>query len=626
LTEKPRFSSGVRKLALSALALLLPAILYWGGLVAWFQRDDFALLSLRSLLANGRSLLAVLFAPVAQGTIRTLSERVFYISFSAMFGLNALPYRAAAFLTFAAALLLLQDVCAKLTGSRAAGFWAAILWLVNSALATPLSWTAVYYELLCAFFFLLDFWLLIRYAETGERRFYIAQWVTFLAGFGVLELNVVYPALAAFYALCYAPRLLRKVLPLFAPSIIYMAVHILAAPLPSAGLYKMHWDWHMLPTLVTYAAWSLGPAWLSLVGVHSLFLRVALTASLAAGLIGFLIWKLRRRQWRILLFPAWFVIVLSPLLPLRQHLSYDYLTVPLIGLAMWAGAAVVSGLEAGAWKRIATMLLVATYIAVSIPIGHSLIQLFHDRSIRARDFVYGVASLNKTRPDRIVLLKGVSAELFDDAIYPRALQLVGVREVYVLPEEEHRIIGGRPLESAASFFIDGARQRQVLTEDRAVVYDVTNGVRDVTAEYRAAFGGLPENDLASRIEMGDDSHANQLGPSWYPREGSYRWMPKRASVVLPGPRGPGEKLYLKGYCPAAALQSGALGVEVTVDGEKLPVVSVRNPDAEFSFSFTMPADATGKAKIAIELEVSRTFHAPGDPRELGLVVASMEIR
>src|SRR5205085_4286875 len=215
----------------------------------------------------------------------------------------------------------------------------------------------------------------------------------------------------------------------------------------------------------------LGPAWLSLVGVHSLFLRIVLTASLGASLISFLIWKLRLRQWRAFLFPAWFVIVLSPLLPLRQHITYEYLTVPLIGLAMWAGAAVVAGFEAHSWKRVATVLLLVNYIGVSIPIGNSLIRLYHDRSIRARDFVYGVASLHETRPDSIAILRGVSTEMFDDAIYPRALQLAGVREVYLLPEEKQRIIGGLPLESAASFFIDGARERDVLAQGRAVVYD-----------------------------------------------------------------------------------------------------------------------------------------------------------
>jgi hypothetical protein len=617
LTNLSRFTRWRRPLALWGIPVLLLPVLYWGGLVAWFQRDDFAMLSLRTLLASGRSLSWVLFAPVAQGTIRTLSERLFYVSFSALFGLNSLPYRAAAFLTFATALMLLQGVCSKLTGSRAAGFWAAIFWLVNSALAIPLSWTAEYYELLCAFFFLLDFWLLIRYAETGERRFYIAQWVTFLAGFGVLELNVVYPALATVYALCYVPRLLRKVLPLFAVSFAYMAVHIAVAPLPAAGPYTLYWDWHVFQTLATFSAWALGPAWLSLVGVHSLFLRFVLTALLGAGLISFAVCKLRQRQWRVLLFPAWFVIVLSPLLPLRQHVSYEYLTVPLIGLAMWAGAAVVAGFEAGSWKRVATVLLLATYIGVSIPIGHSLTRLYHDRSIRARDLVFGVAALNETRPDSIVILKGVSAEMFDDTIYPRALQLAGVREVYVVSDgDERRIIAGRTLDSAASFLIDGARERDLLAEGRAVVYDVSNGVRDVTAE----------SGIASRIEMGDTTRAKQLGPSWYPREGSYRWMPKRASVMLRRPRELGEKLYLKGYCPAAALRTGPLAVEVRVDGEKLPLVSVQKPNAEFSFSLPLPAEAKGKAKIVVEVEVGRTFHAPGDNRELGLVFSSMEIR
>lgn len=595
--------------------LLLPA-LYWGGLTAWFQRDDFALLSLRNLLANGRSLSWILFAPIAQGTIRTLSERVFYVSFSTVFGLNALPYRAAAFLTFAAALVLLQQVCAKLTGCRAAGFCAAILWLLNSALAIPLAWTAEYYELLCAFFFLLDFWLLIRYAEMGQRRFYIAQWLTFLAGFFVLELNVVYPALATVYAILYAPRLLRKVLPLFALSFAYSLVHIAVAPLPAAGPYKLFWDWHMLSTLATYTAWALGPAWLSLVGIHSLFLRVVVAGLLGAGLMSFLACRLRQRQWQTLMFPAWFVIVLSPLLPLRLHITYEYLTVPLIGLAMWAGAAVVSGFEARSWKRVATVLLLATYIGVSIPIGNSLTRLYHDRSIRARDLVYGLMSLKEARPDSIILLKGVSAEMFEDAIYPRALQLAGVREVYVVPEDERTIMSSRPLAAAASFFIDSAREREMLAQGRAVVYDVGKGMRDVTVEYA----------IAPLIEMDDDTHANQLGPSWYPKEGKFRWMPKRASVVLRGPREPGEELHMKGYCPAAALQAGALAVEVSVDGHKLPIVWVRKPDAEFSFSLVLPSEAAGKAQVAIEVEISRTFRAPGDTRELGLVFSSLEIR
>ena len=182
---------------------LVALVLYWPGLTCWFQKDDFAWLGLRQLVGGWGDLGWALFAPLAQGTIRTLSERAFYLSFSTLFGLNPLPYRCFAFLTHAGTLTLLSAVCSRLTGSRAAGFWAAILYTVNGALAYALSWTPIYYELACSFVLLLSLWLLIR----GN---YIAQWITFLLGFGVLELNVVYPALAAVYALCCAPKAAAK--------------------------------------------------------------------------------------------------------------------------------------------------------------------------------------------------------------------------------------------------------------------------------------------------------------------------------------------------------------------------------------------------------------------------------
>jgi hypothetical protein len=619
LTDKPRIAPWT-------LSTLLPLLHYWRGLTAWFQREDFALLGLRDLLTRGHGLAWVLFAPIAQGTIRTLSERAFYVSFFSLFGLNALPYRITAFLTFAAALLLLSSVCAKLTGSQSAGHWAAILWGVNGALAIPMSWTAEYYELLCALFFLLDFWFLLRFAETGQRRFYIAQWVTFVAGFGVLELNVVYPALAAVYALCRAPKILRRVLPMFVVSAAYMALHMAVAPLPGAGPYRLHWDWHIIQTLATYGIWALGPSWLSLAGIHSISFRLMLVSGLTAGLGGWLIWKLRGRQWSTLLFPAWFIIVLLPLLPLREHLSYEYLTVPLIGLAMWGGVAVVSGWQARGWRRIATGTLLIVYVSASVSIGTSLTRLFHDRSIRVRNLVYGLAALNDKRADRVLLLTGVSPEVFEYAIYSRALRVAGIRDVYVVPEEKQTIGVTPELKSAEELFIDPVLERDMLTKDRAVVYDVSHGIRDNTAGYRAALGASPAAEPASRVELGGDSYASQLGPTWYPGEGAFRWMPKRATITLRGPRAAGEKLYLKGFCPAAVLKAGPLAMQVSVNDEGLPRVWVRQRDAEFSFSFDLPAGLTGKSTVVVNVELNRTFHAPPDPRELGLAFISMEIR
>src|ERR1700761_5022389 len=66
---------------------------YWLGIRTWFVQDDFAWLSLRLHIFDFKSLLQALFAPQAQGTIRPFSERGFFLLFSDLFGLRALPYR-----------------------------------------------------------------------------------------------------------------------------------------------------------------------------------------------------------------------------------------------------------------------------------------------------------------------------------------------------------------------------------------------------------------------------------------------------------------------------------------------------------------------------------------------------
>jgi hypothetical protein len=247
-------NSRLRALAYWSAAPLLMLALYWPGLLAWFQKDDFAWLGLRGLVHSPRDLAWALFAPLAQGTIRTLSERVVNLTFVSLFGFRALPFRCLAFLTCIAAISMLSAVAAKLSGSRAVGFCAAIFWTLNCAIAIPLAWTAVYYELAWPFWLLTTFWLLLRYDETGERRFFIAQCAMFVLGFFVLEMNVVYPAIAAAYALATGKRaLFIKGIPLFAISLLYTAIHFYFAPLPASGPYKMHWD-----TRVFYAGPILG--------------------------------------------------------------------------------------------------------------------------------------------------------------------------------------------------------------------------------------------------------------------------------------------------------------------------------------------------------------------------------
>jgi hypothetical protein len=424
-------------------APLLALALYWGGLTAWFQKDDFAWLNLWNLWAGGKTLWWILFQPLAQGTIRTLSERIFFTSLYGAFGLHPLPYHLTGMVTFAISLVLLQSVTSKLTGSPAAGFWAAIFWAINAAVAIPLAWTSVYYELLCAFFFLLDVWLLLCYLETLDNRFYIAQVVTFLLGFFVLELNVVYPAIAMVIVLCRKPTLAWKIFWLFPLSVVYTGLHFFVAPHAASGPYKLYWDLHLPATLLTYVNWALGTGWLRLIGPDSFALRTALALPVAAGLIAFLVWKLRERQWIVLLFPAWFLFVLAPLLPLRQHMMHEYLTIPVIGLAMWGGWALATSPKAIAIP------LALIYAAVSIPVGHAITSQYHDRSLRLRDKFHAVEAAYRAHPGSAVILRNVDQETFEDMIYHHPFTLIGIDQVYLesqLPAGVEGIvvdIGGR---------------------------------------------------------------------------------------------------------------------------------------------------------------------------------------
>ncbi len=389
---------------------------YWPGLMSWFQKDDFAWLGLRMLVHNGRDLWWALFAPLAQGTIRTWSERVFFMAFSSVFGLHALPFRVLVFITQFVNLILLNSIAWKLTGSRAVGFWAAILWTANSALATGMSWTSAYNEILCSFFLLLAFWLFLRYVETQDRRYYVAQFIVFLLGFGALETNLVYPAFVGAYALAVNRRYLGKVFPLVLVSASYLALHVWAAPFPASGPYRTYFDHSMLSTLWMYWKNALGPSRLGLLGIPPSLWRSSVSAVLILGLAVFLIGKLRRGEWLAAVFPVWFLAAIAPVLPLRDHFTELYLTIPTIGLSIWGAWALVSGWRRGGLSKWVPVAIVCIYLIVSVPIAIVESREYYKTSQETRGIVLPVIEAGR---DKTVLLSGVSDELFWSVIYYR---------------------------------------------------------------------------------------------------------------------------------------------------------------------------------------------------------------
>ena len=116
---------------------ILSLLLYYRGLWCWFHGDDFSLLFLVSL--PDHEFWPALWQPRAQGTLRPLSERLFFYYFYHWFGLDAFPYRLLVFATHVVNLMLLAAVTHRVTGRRWAGFVAASLWGLHHGLARSLT-------------------------------------------------------------------------------------------------------------------------------------------------------------------------------------------------------------------------------------------------------------------------------------------------------------------------------------------------------------------------------------------------------------------------------------------------------------------------------------------------------
>jgi hypothetical protein len=415
-----------------APAPLIGLLLYWRVPRLWFQNDDFAWLSLeRDLRENG--LIHALFTPFAQGTVRVLGDRLFFLVFSGLFGLHALPYRIFELATWIVALTLIVLIGEKLigerlTGSRTAAVAAAILWAANVNAVEAVAWASAYDQLLCAVCVLGAFYSRLR----GWRA---AEWIFYLAGFGALEIVVMYPFLAVAYALCTDRKELRGTLWLFAPAVVFSVVHFLWIPKPAAGAYALSLDSRLPATFASYLAWTFEPGSAALRS-HAEQLRapellIGLILGLALG--WFAVRCLVRRQWIAGFFCGWFVLLLAPVLLLPDHVMPYYLTLPSIGLAWLAGWAIASSGSNGGRVRMAVLGLAAAYFVGNAAGIQSQTRWFQTRSQRMHMVMEGVAAAVAAHPGDAIALEGVDDELYQTGFDGHPFLLVGAERVWRVP-------------------------------------------------------------------------------------------------------------------------------------------------------------------------------------------------
>ena len=625
-----RYNFSLQRKLLAAAYWTLPSVLclvlYWPGLRAWFQQDDFVWLNLPNQAHGWDGLLRTLFQPTAQGTWRPLSERVFFLSFGAMFGSDALPYRIWVFCTMFANLALAQSVTSRLTGLRAAGFLAAILWVLNSKIVTVMSWTCEYILVACGFFLLLALHFFLRYIETGQRRYYLWTWAAFLTGFLAMETNIVFPVLVGTYTLLCARQYFRRTLPFFAASAVYGVLHVVLAPNQGTVPYTMYFDRAIPATIWTYWRWSFDP--LTVPHLSVLSPAAVLMVAYTVALLAFIIYQARRRQWLPLLFFTWYFIVLGPVVPLRNHITDYYLTLPTLCLAMLGGYAL-----ACAWTRpwnvaaaAVSALLAAGFVVLQVPVARRQAEWFRDRGAVQEALVLGVERAHELHPGKVILLDGIDDGLFWGAIAQRPFLFLGISDVYLTPGSEQTIPPHPELDEVSRFVLPAGEVRRGLDQDQIVVYRAGQGpLRNITHQYVPPAGPAAES-APLRIEMSDPLIADRLGPGWYPLESGFRWMSRVASVRMPGPRTAAQRLYLTAICPSVQLTQGPLDMTVAVDGIPLAPVRYTKGNVLTTFDFPLPPAAAGQRDLNITLTLSRTIHFGADQRDLGVAFGRLEIK
>lgn len=600
--------------------LILPVLFlfaaYWKTYYVWFRSDDFAWLGLKLSVDGPRKLFELLFFPQAQGTIRLFSERIPYLALSSVFGYETWPFRTLSLATQTANGVLLGLIALRITGSRVAAALAPVLWLLSAGLAVALCWFAAYNQILAAFCLLAAFYCFL------ERRTRWT-WAFFLFGFGVLEINVVLPAILLWYCLLLDRERVRECWPYFVPSAIFAALHLFVIPKAPDPTYKLYIDGDLPATLWYYISRAWGPARFAEIAEAGAPWHRWGTPALALGVVAFLAWEAKRRDWRALFFFGCFVLVIGPVLPLKMHRIDYYLACASFAMALFLAWAAVR-----CWQTSrVTGAMAAVAIAVCVWSGYNLRYLslgwYLSQTRTTEALVRNVREVRRLHPDKTILLSNLERLLFYNAINDDPFRLYLIRDIWLAP-------GGNPAvdgdPEAQHFIYPVANVLWAADADRVRVYRWEEGrLRAITTPYLKALAPTPAPPVPQWADLGRPAFAELLGEGWTDinRANDTRAMFARGKLRLGGMLPAGSKLHLLAFAPAALGE----GVTVTASYNGVATAPVALPAIGAPFDLDLPIpDAVRDAPVLnIELTCNRTVrNASG--QETSIVFGRIDIR
>jgi hypothetical protein len=415
------------RLVAGAIIFLILAVyivvLYAPGLQSWFQRDDFWWLTLRSTVHTPCDLWQALFTPMAQGTIRVWSERVYFLLARDLYGTSAFWYHMTSFLAMLVAAGGLVGAVYSLTKNAIASVTAAIVWLSNPALAMVFGWASAFNQALSSVFFMGCTLLLIRYERTRNYRDALVLATVFVLGFGASELMVCFAGVALIYALVRDRRLILAVLPLAGIAAVFAAAHFFFIKKPNAGPYLIEFGPRMWNVFARYWTWVIGPGRLILEIDFPRPVAMFFVGVLTLAILAFVASRTRRGDRLPLWCLAWYVSAIGPFLLLPHHLMDYYLTVPALGLAILAGLAIHHA-------RWSTAGIIALYLAGSLPAARARSEWVRDESLRVRTLVDSVEAIRRMNPNSRIVLTAASDELLRASISQLPFRALGRPEPF----------------------------------------------------------------------------------------------------------------------------------------------------------------------------------------------------
>lgn len=596
-------------------AILFPVLislyLYRRSFRIWFLADDFAWLGLRLSIFNLADLGHALFGPMAQGTVRTLSERLFFLGFEWGFGMESLPMRLWMFLTMAVAQVLLVLVVRRLTGSLGTGVVAALLWALNFGLTVAMSWLSSYNQMLISALVLGALYCFMRYAEAGDKRWLAGSWGCYLAGFGTLESIVVLPGILLVWAYLFDRERWRASLPFFVPAILFVGAHFLLIPKTQEDpAYRMHFDSSLFTSVGIYWGWMLGATRIVNFGPDWTWLEFPSKWILTPALLGYVGWSSWRRDYVPLFGLLLSLALIAPMLPLRDHRTDYYLASASMGV-MIALASMPFRLKGVAGYACWVLLLI--YAFPSWIVQGATFEWYLARTGPVRVLMRGLQHAVAVHPGKLILLEGIDEDLYSSALADDALRLVKAQNVRLLP-------GNGPKESRLS--VAPATARTAFEQESVVVYRLEGPkLRDVTREWEQGKALTLSTGLSPELIAGDAVFASQFGEGWYPVEDGKRWLGASGRVRLGGPFAMGAKLSIQAYAPAAL---GKAQLAVRVNGKKVGQVEIEA--GSFSVEIPIPQEILAAEVIEVALEMSKTVRTAQDGRQLSLVFGQIGIR